>query len=150
MGLKITITATGIKETIAAIRKVRGGTTDYRPFFEEEVQPALRKEFRRAFTTRGFQRWEALAQATLIQKAKSGYPVRALVRTGRYRRATEKLEGMRVRRTVLEIRSPIPYARFQEFGTRNIPARPIFEEVAQRIEKQLPQLYRRYARRRLL
>lgn len=150
MGLVMTISATGIRETIAAIQKVRAGTRDYRPFFEEEVAPRLRREFSRVFSTRGYHTWEVLAQSTLLQKAKQGYSTAPLVRTGRYRRTTEKLEGMRLRRRVLEIRSPIPYARYQEYGTRNIPARPVFEEVAQRIERQLPALYRRYARRRLL
>ena len=150
MPINITIEVDGITKAIAALTKVGRGIKDHRDFLEDAVVPELRKEFSRVFTTRGYGRWRALKPSTVRQKSRQGYPTDPLQRTGYYKRASEKLTGMRIRRNVLEIRSPVPYARYHEYGTGKIPERQVFTAVAQKIRPELPRLYRNFAQRKIL
>lgn len=147
--INISITATGIDETIKSLTKVAKGLGDHRDFLKEEVVPELKKEFRRVFSSDGFGRWRPLDRDTITQKLEDGYSTTPLVRTNYYKRVTERLQGMTIRRNVLEIDSPVPYAKYHEYGTRRIPARPVFSAVAQQIRPRLPRLYEIYARRKL-
>ena len=148
MSLSMTISLTGIKETIQALTDVSKTLGDHRDFMRRAVFPELRKQMRRVFQSRGYNTWAPLARSTLREKSRRGYPSSPLVRTGRYRRESASLRGLRIRRNVLELDSPIPYAVYHEFGTRRIPARPVYRLVAERMRRELPRLYREYLERR--
>lgn len=150
MPFSIQITTSGIDKTIGALKTAAMGLRDHRGFLKEEVQPLLKKEFTDVFRSRGYRKWRPLAASTLREKAEAGYPSAPLVRTRNYSRQSAQLRGMSIRRNVLEIVSPIPYAKYHEFGTRRIPARPVFISVADRIRNRLPDLYVAYARRKHL
>ena len=150
MTLNITITATGIDATIKALTTVAKQLGDHRDFLKDEVVPELKREFRSVFRSSGYGRWRRLSPVTIQEKLEHGYPTSPLIRTGYYRRASEKLTGLKIRRNVLEIDSPVRYAGYQEYGTRRIPARPVFGSVAREMERRLPKMYQIWARRRLL
>ena len=145
--LTMTLTVTGIDKTIKNLTETARGLGDYRDFLRKEVVPELKKEFRRVFASRGYGQWRPLAASTIAEKRKAGYPTAPLIRTNYYRRASVALRGMRIRRHVLEIKSPVPYARFHEFGTRRIPQRQVFSAVAQQLEPRLRRLYEIYYQR---
>lgn len=148
--INISIKATGIDQAITAIQGVLQDTLiDYRPFFRAVVEPELKKLFREAFDTRGFGRWPPLAQSTLEQKAQEGFPSAPLVRTGYYKRACTRLQGMRLTRNELCIVSPIRYARYHELGTSRIPQREVFGAVTRRIRRRLPRQFEIWQARRL-
>ena len=142
--------ATGIRATRLELGAVARELGNHNEFLKDFVEPALRNAFRYAFTSRGYRSWAPLKQSTIRSKTRQGYPATPLVRTGRYRRSAVKLEGLRIRPNVLEVDSRIPYAAYLEYGTRHMRARPLFSIVTQRIRRRLPELYRRYADRRLL
>ena len=150
MPLRMSISVTGIRETRAELRKVAMELGNHNEFLKDYVEPALRNTFRYAFQSHGYRRWQPLAASTVRSKTRQGYPATPLVRTGRYRRSATKLEGLRIRPNVIEVDSPIRYAGYLEYGTRNMPARPVFSTVTERIRRRLPELYRKYARERLL
>lgn len=147
MSLNITITETGIDQTIKDWTALARRLGDHRDFLRSEVVPELRKEFSKVFTSRGYGTWKPLAQSTIKEKQSKGYPPDPLIRTGYYKRTSERLRGMSIRRNVLEIRSPVRYAAYHEYGTRRIPQRSVFCSVAQRIEPRLAELYRNYNNR---
>lgn len=147
--LKMTISLTGVKQTIQQLTQTAELVGDHREFMRRVVFPELRREMRRVFSSRGYNTWAALAPSTLRQKARQGYPSTPLVRTGYYRRVSESLRGLRVRRNVLELDSPVPYAIYHEFGTRRIPRRPVFTAVARRLQRELPRLYRQFLDRKI-
>lgn len=101
------------------------------------VARAIRAEFARNFTRQGSQRgpWAALAPRTVRERRRLGYgPTRPiLIRSGRYYRAAA-VEGapghvVEFRSTgrgwALAVGSDDARARWLEFGTRRMPARPV-------------------------
>ena len=148
--IDVTIKVDGLDKTIAALTKVVKGLGNHREFLREEVAPELKRDFNRVFTSRGFGTWSPLKRSTIRQKAKQGYPSTTLIRTRRYQRSAARLSGLRISRDKLEIRSPITYAVYSEYGTKDQVARPVFAAVAKRIEPRLPRLYQIYSRKRLL
>ena len=145
--INITLKTEGKVQAINNIGKLADQIGDHRDFLRREVEPELKKQFRKAFRTRGFGTWQPLKRSTLREKARRGYPSTPLVRTGRYRDATEQLLGRTLTRSYLEVRSPIPYARYLEYGTRHMFARSVFGVVGGEMERLLPRLYREYLRR---
>lgn len=148
--IKLNINVTGIDQAIASLESVLEDTlVDYRPFFRAVVEPELKKLFREAFRSRGFGRWPPLAPSTLEEKARQGFPSAPLVRTGRYRRSAERLQNMDLERNSLTITSPVPYAKYHEYGTGRIPQREVFAAVARRLRRTLPRQFEIWQARRL-
>ena len=147
--LNMSIGITGVAAVQAALQALAAHIINPAEFLQDIAVPYLKKDIRRAFQSRGYRTWQPLAESTIRQKTRQGYPSTPLVRTGRYQRATESLRGLRVRRNVLELDSPIPYAVYHEFGTRRMPARPVFSLVTRRLERELPRLFDRWVQRRI-
>ena len=147
--LNLNMSITGVAAAQLALRALAAHIINPAEFLQDVAVPYLRKDIRRAFQSHGYRTWRPLAQSTVAQKAKGGYSTAPLVRTGRYQRTTESLKGLRVRRNVLELDSPIPYAVYHEYGTRRIPARPVFSLVTKRLERELPRLFDRWVQRRI-
>ena len=134
----------GLDRTIKFLQDYSKTFRDYNDFLVREVEPELKNLFKRVFATDGFGKWPRLKQSTLDAKAAAGRTSEPLEFTGRYRRACENLAGKRVGRNNIQIVSPIREAVYQEFGTGNIPARPVFELVAERMRRSIRRLYTRY------
>ena len=147
--LNMSIGITGVAAAQAALQALAAHIINPAEFLQDVAVPYLRKDIRKAFQSRGYRTWAPLAQSTIRQKTRKGFPATPLVRTGRYQRATESLKGLRVRRNVLELDSPIPYAQYLEYGTRRMPARPVFSLVTKRLERELPRLFDRWVQRRI-
>ena len=145
--MQFSISVTGIDETIKNLQNVARGLADHRDFLRIEVFPELKRIFREVFSTRGFGDWPPLAASTLAERRRRGFGTRPLIRTGDYLRNSTGLHGLRLRRNILEIVSPVKYARYHEYGTRRIPERPVFKLVVNRIRPELPKLYRKFRRR---
>ena len=143
----LTITETGIDQLRREIRAEARQLSDHRRFFRIMVFPVLKRLFREVFRTRGYGRWRPLAASTIAEKRRKGYSLDPLVRTQVYRASSTGLRGLRLRPNVLEITSPIIYAKYHEYGTRHIPKRAVFELVAEKIRPELPRLYRQWRRR---
>ena len=81
-----------------------------------------------------FAKWEPLAESTEADKAKKGYPLDApLLRTGDLRDSiTHETEGFEA-----IIGSTSKIMEYQEFGTKNIPPRPVIGPAAFRNQKQI-------------
>ena len=147
MAITLTITETGLQETIKFLETERDNFKFYRShnqFLRTIIEPWLRQQFSDVFSTSGFNNWAPLDEDTLAQKRKTGRGNQILINTRRYRRACENLDGMKLRRNVLEIVSPIPYAKYLELGTRDIPARPVFKKVADKLRRNIKGLYQEY------
>lgn len=142
-----TIDVKGIDAAIKAISDVAKRVGDHRPFFERSVVPELKRINKKCFDSAGHGQWPPLALSTIQQKVEKGYPRAPLVRTGRYRNACINLEGMRISRNKLEIRSPIRYAIYHEQGTKNIPRRQQFKLVADEMRRRIAELYQIYHNR---
>ena len=147
--IDIEITITGVDRVIKALQGVRSELGSHQDFLRQECVPELEKGFRRCFQTRGYGRWVALDRDTVLEKMEEGYQTAPLVRTGNYQRMCERLAGLTISRNRLEIRSPVRYAPYMEYGTREIPARPVFCFVAEEFSRNINQFYFTYARRRL-
>ena len=151
--LRMRIQVDGLTKTISNLRNVRRKLGDHRDFLRTRVTKELSAEFKKCFNTRGYGSWRPLDRDTILEKQEEGFSSQALVRTNRYRRACEELRGMSIRRSSgrsrLRIKSPVPYARYHEFGTRDIPARPVFELVANEMQRKIVRIYRQYLERRL-
>ena len=148
--LHMTITDSGIEDTISNLEGIASHLSDHQEFMTRVVEPALRNEMRRVFRTQGYRSWARLDPQTIRQKGRQGYSIAPLVRTGRYRRSLENLRGIKHRRNVLELDTRIPYAAYLEYGTSRMPARPVFSLVAERIRRELPGLWNRWAQRRIV
>ena len=148
MPLKGNISVSGINNAINTLRSLPSFDDDHSDFLQNEIEPWLRREFRRCFETDGYGTWRNLDADTLESRRDRGLGSEPLEVSGRYRRACEQLAGKRLRKDYLEIRSPIPYARYLEFGTRTAPARPVFILVAERLREKIERLYVSYHNRR--
>lgn len=142
-----TIKERGLDLTIAALATYRGRFRDYNDFLVREIEPELKDQFTKCFNTKGFGKWAQLDADTIEAKSKGGRVVTPLIDTGRYRRACENLKGKTLGKNSIKIVSPISYAIFHEFGTKDIPPRPVFELVANRMRRKVRKLYREYNRR---
>lgn len=71
--------------------------------------------------------WKPLAASTLAEKARAGYPLAPLVRTGALRRdmTLRPLGFESFSQQGLALGTRVPYARFHQRGTKHMPARPI-------------------------
>ena len=144
MSFLVKITATGLAETIKTLETSINTGRNYRPFLRDVIEPWLEKEFRQVFDTAGNGNWRALKRSTLRSKRKAGYGSQPLIRTGRYRRDTIRLRGKRLRPSSLEITSPVPYAKYLEFGTSRMRPRTVFRRVAQKLRKEISDLWVEY------
>lgn len=79
--------------------------------------------------TRWGRQWAPLAPYTLAEKARKGYPLDTLVRTGALRRdmTVRPLGFETFSQQSLSAGTRLRYARFHQRGTRNMPARPIVD-----------------------
>jgi len=89
--------------------------------------------------------WPRLAEATLENKARDGYPAQILVRTGALRRALITSGGDAVReleRSELTFGAAVPYAKYA-LGTRRQPARPPIK-LRPQDEQQITRIFGEY------
>ena len=70
--------------------------------------------------------WRPLSPAYAVRKARQGYSILPLTRTGLLRRSI----AFRVRNNSLKIGTSVTYAPYHQFGTSRMPARPylIFQD----------------------
>ena len=148
MSIGLNISVTGIDQAIASITEVAQRIDNHSDFLRNEVEPELKNVFRDIFRSQGNRRWPQLKRSTIQQKTKKGYPSTPLVRTGNYRRQTESLNGLRITKEYLEVISPVPYARYLEYGTRHMEKREVFATAARTMRRRLPRMYEAYHQRR--
>ena len=142
--MQFTIKERGLDLTIAALATYQGKFRDYNDFLVGVVEPELKEQFTKCFKTKGFGKWAPLDADTRDYKSKRGKRLLPLVDSGRYRKACEDLKGKTLGKNNLKIVSPIGYAVFHEYGTGEIPARPVFKLVADRMQRKMRKLYREY------
>lgn len=107
-------------------------TPELRRIANAAFRPQARR-LRLAFRHGGHQhhggaRWAPLAESTIREKQRRGFPRKPLVRTGSMRDAVRfrHIGQGRRNRGVIELhRHVIPYASFHQHGTRNMPQRRI-------------------------
>ena len=141
------ITATiNDREVRQLFRRLRDELSDFRPFFDNQGRKILREEFREVFDSEGNGQWAPLAESTLAQKRRMGYPDDILVATGRLKRSYLALRGIRRTKFTLSYRPPadIGYALFHESGTSRMPARPVFGSVVDDARRRFPTSLRQY------
>lgn len=80
--------------------------------------------------------WKQLADVTLAEKLRLGYPPDILVRTGTLRTSltTRPLGLERIRPHDVEAGSNVPYARYHQDGTKRMPARKLINATQVRRE----------------
>ena len=135
----INIKARGINSVIRILDDVNDEVSDHRSFFRQEAVPAVRREVRKIFNTRGYGRWTPLSRLTILRKGHD----RQLIDTRRYFRDATQTPRLTISRSRLVYGVDTPYADYHEEGTRYIPARPVFFLLAQNVQFQ-----RRLVRRR--
>lgn len=110
--------------------------TNLRRVDQRQVDRAVRRQFAGAFSRQGDnRRWAPLAEATVQQRNRLGFPGRApiLIRTGDYMRTFTKAGEpdhiseyeQRSDGWVLESGSKDERVQWLETGTRRMPARPV-------------------------
>ena len=131
------------------VRRYRDELSDFRPFFDKEGRKILRDEFAEVFRSEGYGEWAPLAESTLAQKRRMGYPDDILVATGALKRSYLALRGIRRTKFTLSYRPPadVGYAIYHEEGTSRMPARPVFGAVVDDARRQFPTSLRQYISR---
>ena len=145
--MQFSISITGINEAIAMLEAEAKSIRDHNDFLRQVVIPLAKREFDKVFRTRGYGTWKPLSRSTLRGRRKAGYGTAPLIRTGNYYRQSRDLRGLKLRRNILEINSPVEYARYTEFGTRRSPARSVFKLVANELRRELPRRFVQFRNR---
>lgn len=110
----------------------RRGLDSYRDLWER-IKPVLSRIEQERWDNEG-PGWAALAQSTLEQKSRRGYPSDILVATGDLRDSlVDPSRAAREEGRALVWATDVPYAGYHQDGTTRMPARPIIEiDVAER------------------
>ena len=131
------------------LRNYREELSDFRPFFDRQGRKILQDEFAEVFRSEGYGAWAPLAESTLAQKRRRGYPDDILVATGALKRSYLALRGIRRTKFSLSYRPPadVGYAIYHEEGTSRMPARPVFGSVVDDARRRFPASLRQYISR---
>lgn len=122
MQVKVTLKADGVDQLIENKRRqfAAAKTTTLQQIGQEEVR-AAQQRIRNSKTDPEGRSWQPWSMATLKQRRREGNANRGLLyRTGALLTSIK----YRVDKGVLAIFTDVPYARYLQFGTPKMPARP--------------------------
>lgn len=121
--MKVEVETRGVARTVADITGLGVRSRDLGPI-KREFATIVNQSTERRFASRG-PGWPPLADETLRQKAGS----QLLVDTGKLKRAvTNQAVSQSSQDELVAVPKPeVPYARFHQYGTRNMPKRKIVE-----------------------
>ena len=143
------ITAKGLNEAILFMKRLqREHIGDYTDFINDDVVPRTEALVERCFQTNGFGRWRELAESTKKEKARKGYPLTTMVRTGRYKREARRLYKKEVTRNSLLVTLQVPYAIYHELG-KGRRRRQVLTLVANKLREELRDMWISYNQRKL-
>jgi hypothetical protein len=112
---------------------------DPRPAFTKIIED-LRAGEAKWFASSGEGSWPKLAEATLADKARNGYPAQTLVRSGALLASLTAARGKQGRRTAttkqMRFGSRVFYARFHQTGS-GVPRRPPLVPTDQRTRRKM-------------
>ena len=124
---KVTIEVRGDKKAVLDLHELGVRARDVRPASRRLFRVFEQAEEAQFESHRG---WPPLADATLAEKAASGFPAQILVRTGALRASLTESGGSgtvrEVRFGVLEFGTSLPYAKYA-LGTKRQPSRPLIK-----------------------
>lgn len=116
--------------------KVLARLNNLKPFWDKQALPLLFQEFERMFETEGYGTWHPLSERYRARKAIL-YPNKTILRR------TDVLYGALTRLNAIRnyyishnnfmefgLTGNVEYARYHEYGTNNMPMRPIFSLIA--------------------
>ena len=136
-GVGATIEAPGAPALAAQLQRWGSRLEDARPEFEEMIR-VLRPQSAAVFDSSG------RALGTSWAAHADGSTDRILVATGELRRSLASKDGMSIEQvspTELRFGTAVPYGRFNQYGTSNMPARP-FLGITPATRKRLAELMR--------
>lgn len=94
MGTQISWSIEGDKQLSRVLEGVENKLKDPKPAFKQSAEKLIGVFQKEVFDTQGAvinERWARLSPYTVAQKARQGYPLDPLIRTGRMRRSFESL-----------------------------------------------------------
>ena len=139
----------GLTSVNNLLNKLGKAVSDNKEFLSSVAVSEIKKEVSRVFSSKGFGGWPPLAPSTLRYKRRYGYSSDPLVRTGSMKGEMTSLSGVSITSNKLVYESNTPYAKYHEYGTSRIPARPVFSLAKNKLEQTLPMEYSRYISRRI-
>jgi phage gpG-like protein len=142
-GLEVEITERGAATAALHLRQVGERAADPRPAFDK-IGRDLQQSEAAWFATRGEGTWPPLAQQTEEFKAAQGLRSEPLVATGRLRESLVRRSAAKTTGTELRYGTDVPYARFHEYGTANMPRRPPLVPASPRIRRTMNDTVRQH------
>jgi phage gpG-like protein len=125
--INIKLEITGDKYTAAALAEIEARMRDLRPYWAQ-VARVFYEEERRLFETQGDGNWAQLSPRYRARKLREYPSTGILERTGDLRRSLVGGGGASsvffAQPLALTLGTRVPYARFHQFGTSRMPARP--------------------------
>lgn len=131
------------------LKEDRKKLRDLKPFFLKEGSDIVYREIRKVFLNEGYGSWSALSPKYAAWKSRF-YPGKTILRrddtyfqaaTGP--NASDSFREATASRLRIGVTGP-EYAIYHEEGTQRMPARPVFELAADRLERPLLQSLEQY------
>ena len=130
-GLTLTVTMPGLEPLTVGLTRLRTTISDWRPFWTQQFAPFLYRTWLEEFVLEGSNTgdpWAQLSPAYAQWKRIHGFGNSILVRSGAFKASMTSPDApdsiLRATSDALEIGTNVPYAKYHQFGTRRMPARP--------------------------
>jgi phage gpG-like protein len=131
VSLHVDIRQEGASRSALHVAQLGERAANPRPAFERIAREMERNE-QVYFRSRGAGKWAPLSIETEAYKAAEGQGSVPLVASGRLR---DSLTRARVTPHSVSIGTEVPYARFHQYGTRRMPARPPIMPASPRLSR---------------
>lgn len=131
MGVTITVNQNGLQEATANIQGFANKSVDLStPMKQASV--LMMRSIQQNFDSSGRpSSWVPLAASTIRQKIRLGYSTKPLIRTGTLRQSI----ASQADRMSMRLGTMVSYARYHQFGTKTIPARPYLRFQTQDLDR---------------
>ena len=127
--------------------------SDLRDFWQTAGEDVMKDTFELLFESEGavgqFQKWHPLSPAYARQK-RATYPNAGILeRRGDLRKSLTQTPIVNTSRAQMTYSTAVPYAKYHEYGTGNIPARPIFARAAVIVAAPMRKALNAYLKKRM-
>ena len=131
MSVEIVIKQTGIADVKVRLGKAIDRMADLTPAMKRAsilMMGSINQNFQQSGRPMP---WAPLAYSTIKEKMRKGYSPKPLIRTGLLRASM----AQNISTKGFRIGTAVPYAKYHQLGTKNIPARPYLVFQTQDIER---------------
>ena len=123
------------------LNKIATGIKDYKKPLKESSEFSM-KTFTENFKVGGakFEKWKRLSPATIIAKARLGFPADPLIATGRMMKSFKILK---LERFVAIVNNPVKYFKYHQLGGGRIPKR-VMIAINREMTKKIVDIFNKY------